>query len=339
MLTVVLSVLGKRLLSLIPMLLLVSIVVFLVLRAIPADPIAMMLPPGASQADADALRAAYGFNLPLPQQYWLWLRHALTGDLGQSIFYREPVGALLGKAFPATAELATASLLLALLFSVPGGLGAYAARTRIGRFVAELGVVTTLSIPSFLWGIFFILLFGVAFPVLPFTGRISGDTPLPDITGFAMIDLLLTLRIRDWFDAGLHLLLPSLSLALSFAPSVIRVLRSSLLDAEHEDYVTYARQRGVSDRKILVGHMLRNAALPTVTLIGVQFGFLFGGTLLVEVIFSFPGLGSLTVQAVRNHDLPLLQGAALVFCIVVLLINTVVDALYVVINPRLRKPA
>ena len=336
---VVLQIIGRRLLSLMPMLVLVSLVVFLVLRAIPADPIAMMLPPGASQADADAMRAAYGLDLPLPQQYWLWLRHALAGDLGQSIFFREPVTSLLGKALPATAELALASLAMALLISIPAGLASYAARTRPARVMADLGVVVAMSVPSFLWAVFFIVLFGVALPILPFTGRIAGDTPLPDITGFALIDLLVVGRLHDWFDAALHLLLPALSLALSFSPSVIRVLRSSLMDAAHEDYVTYARQRGVSERGVLIGHMLRNAALPTVTLIGVQFGFLFGGTLLVEMIFSFPGLGSLTIQAVRNHDLPLLQGAALVFCVVVLLTNTVVDALYVVLNPRLRRRA
>ena len=118
----------------------------------------------------------------------------------------------------------------------------------------------------------------------------------------------------------------------------MRVLRSSLIEAATEDYVNVARLRGLSESRILVRHMLKNAALPTVTLIGVQFGFLFGGTLLVELIYSFPGIGNLMVQAVRNHDLPLLQGVALIFCVAVLLANTIVDALYVVLNPRLRKP-
>jgi peptide/nickel transport system permease protein len=211
----------------------------------------------------------------------------------------------------------------------------YAQKGRIGRIAADSAVVTGLSVPSFLWAIFFILLVGVAFPILPFSGRISGDTALPHLTGFLLIDFLLEGRLRDWGDAAEHLLLPALALALSFAPSVIRVLRSGLIDAAQDDYVTFARQRGLPERRILAHHMLRNAALPAVTLIGVQFGFLFGGTLLVELIFSFPGLGNLTVQAVRNHDLPLIQGAALVYCAVVLLINATVDALYVVLNPRL----
>ena len=335
MLRQVVPVFAWRLLVAVPMLVLVSAVVFVILRAIPADPVAMLLPPGGTAADAAMLRARYGLDLPLPAQYWLWLRHAIEGDLGESIFFRESVTRLLSRALPATAELSLVSLAFALVLSVPGGLLAYAQRTRVGRAVADLGIVTSLSVPSFLWAIFFILLVGVAFPILPFTGRISGDTALPTITGFLLIDLLITGRFADWGDAALHLLLPSLALALSFAPSVIRVLRSGLMDAATDDYVTFGRQRGLTERQVLLNHMLRNAALPTVTLIGVQFGFLFGGTLLVELIFSFPGLGNLTVQAVRNHDLPLIQGAALVYCAVVLLINAVIDALYVLLNPRL----
>ncbi len=339
MLRLILEVFGRRLLTSLPIILLVSVVVFVILRAIPADPIAMLLPPGSSAADAAMLRAKFGLDLPLPEQYGIWLRHALTGDLGDSIFFREPVVGLLAKAFPATAELSLVSLLIALLFSIPGGIFFYTLRGRISNVLAEAAIVTSLSVPSFLWAIFFILLVGVAFPILPFTGRISGNTMVPDITGFLLIDLLITGRLHDWWDAALHLLLPSLSLALSFAPSVIRVLRSSLFDAAGEEYVTYARQRGVAERLVLINHMLRNAALPTVTLVGVQFGFLFGGTLLVELIFSYPGLGNLTVQAVRNHDLPLIQGAALLFCVAVLLINAIVDAVYVVLNPRLARRA
>lgn len=339
MLRRVISIFLLRLLASVPMLVLVSAVVFVILRAIPADPVAMMLPPGATAADAAALRAKFGLDLPLPVQYWLWLRHAVAGDLGESIFFRVPVRGLLAQALPATAELSLVSLALALVLSVPGGLICYAQKGRVGRALADSAIVTTLSVPSFLWAIFFILLVGVAFPILPFAGRVSGDTMLPHLTGFLLIDFLIEGRLRDWLDAAAHLLLPASALALSFAPSVIRVLRSSLIDAAQDDYVTFGRQRGLSERRILVHHMLPNAALPAVTLIGVQFGFLFGGTLLVELIFSFPGLGNLTVQAVRNHDLPLIQGAAVVYCAVVLLINATIDALYVILNPRLVQAA
>jgi ABC-type dipeptide/oligopeptide/nickel transport system permease component len=331
----VIAIFLSRLLAAVPMLVAVSAVVFVILRALPADPVAMMLPPGGTLADAAMLRAKFGLDLPLLVQYWLWLRHAVVGDLGESIFFRVPVSGLLAQALPATAELSLVSLALALMLSVPGGLLCYAQKTRVGRMLADSTIVTLLSVPSFLWAIFFILLVGVAFPILPFSGRVGGNTMLPNLTGFLLFDFLIAGRLRDWIDAAAHLVLPASALALSFAPSVVRVLRSGLIDAAHDDYVTFGRQRGLSERRILLNHMLRNAALPTVTLIGVQFGFLFGGTLLVELIFSFPGLGSLTVQAVRNHDLPLIQGAALVYCVVVLLINAIVDSLYVVLNPRL----
>jgi ABC-type dipeptide/oligopeptide/nickel transport system permease component len=336
LLRLVVQVATRRLLIAIPMIFLLSILVFFILRAIPADPVAMMLPPGASQADAAELRSALGLDKPLWTQYVIWLADAVRGNLGQSIYFREPVSRLIAKTVPATLELSFVALFFALLMSVPGGLGLYALNGKRSEILGDLVVTILLSIPSFLWAIIFILLFGVAFPILPFTGRVSGDTVLPNITGFLLIDFLLTGRFADWLDAAAHLLLPALALAISFSPPVVRVLRSSLLDAERDDYVMVARLRGVSGSRVLFGHMLQNAALPTVTLIGVQFGFLFGGTLLVEVIYSFPGIGNLMVQAVRAHDLPLLQGAALVFCIVVLLTTTIVDAFYIILNPRLR---
>ena len=317
----------------------VSIIVFVVLRLLPADPIGMMLPPNATKADFEALQKAFGLDRPMPEQYWIWLKNTLHGDLGQSIQYREPVTQLIGRALPATIELSLVALAMALVISIPGGLGLYVARGKRGEWAADLGVVTLLSIPSFLWAIFLILVFGVLFPVLPFTGRIGSDAVVPYVTGFLFIDTVIAGRWSELASAASHIFLPALSLALGLSPLVMRVLRSSLLEAAREEYVHVARLRGLPESRILVRHMLKNAALPTVTLIGVQFGFLFGGTLLVELIYSFPGLGNLMVQAVRNHDLPLLQGVALVFCIAVLVANTVVDALYVILNPRLRKPA
>jgi peptide/nickel transport system permease protein len=171
---------------------------------------------------------------------------------------------------------------------------------------------------------------------LPFSGRVGDGVTLPDITGFALVDLLLVGRFEAWLSAVSHLLLPALALALGFAPLVIRVLRSSLIDAANEPYVDVARLRGLSETRILWRHMLKNASLPTITMIGVQFGFLFGGALLVEMIFGFPGVGNLMVQAVKGNDLPLIQGIALIFCVLMLVITVFVDVLYAVLNPRLR---
>jgi peptide/nickel transport system permease protein len=326
----------RRLLLAIPTLLLLSLVVFVVLRLLPVDPMAMLLPASATAADAAALRQQLGFDKPIPQQFLIWLWEALKGNLGTSINFRQPVMPLMLSALPATLELTAVGLILALAISVPGGVLAFVLHQRRRETLADLTVALMQSIPSFLWSLLLILAFGVLWPVLPFTGRIGQDVTLPDITGFALIDLLLTGRPDAWLDALSHLLLPALALALGFAPLVIRVLRSSLIDAASEPYVEVARLRGLSEARILWRHMLKNASLPTITMIGVQFGFLFGGALLVEMIFGFPGVGNLMVQAVKGNDLPLIQGIALIFCVLMLAITVVVDVLYAVLNPRLR---
>lgn len=338
MFQIISAIVVRRLLLAIPTLLLLSLVVFVVLRMLPVDPLAMLLPASATAADAAALRQQLGFDKPVPQQFLIWLWQALNGNLGTSINFRQPVLQLMVSALPATLELTLAGLLLALLISVPGGVLAYVLYQRRRETAADLSVALMQSIPSFLWSLLLILAFGVLWPVLPFSGRVGEGVALPGITGFALIDLLLVGHFDAWVTALSHLLLPALALALGFAPLVIRVLRSSLIDAANEPYVEVARLRGLSETRILWRHMLKNASLPTITMIGVQFGFLFGGALLVEMIFGFPGVGNLMVQAVKGNDLPLIQGIALIFCVLMLSITIVVDVLYAVLNPRLRTP-
>lgn len=328
--------LGRKLGSVILTSIVLSIVVFIVLRMIPADPLGMMLPPSATSADAEALRVALGLDKSIVQQYLVWLGQAVQGNLGDSIFFRAPVIKLLADTLPATLELTFVSLLMALVISIPGGIILYKLNGKKGEVIADFGVVMLLSIPSFLWGIILIVVFGVLYPVLPFMGRLGSDFDVGGSGQFLLITLLLSGQWSAWWDALSHLLLPALALALSFSPIIIRVLRSSLIDTANEQYVMVARLRGQSEWRVLMHHMLKNAALPTLTLIGVQFGFLFGGTLLIEVIFSFPGIGNLMVQAIKNHDLPLIQGVALVFCLMVLTVNFCIDGLYAVLNPRLR---
>ena len=331
-----LAIVMRRLLTAIPTLILLSLVVFVVLRLLPVDPLAMMLPPSATAADSAALRQQLGFDKPIPLQFLIWLRDAARGNLGNSINFRQPVTTLMLAAIPATIELAFTGLVLALLISVPGGVFAFVLYRRQRETAADLVVTLLQSIPSFLWALLLIVVFGVLWPVLPFSGRVGQAVTLPGITGLALVDLLVTGQWQAWLDALMHLILPALALALSFAPLVIRVLRSGLIDAANEPYVEVARLRGLSETRILWRHMLKNAALPTITMIGVQFGFLFGGALLVEMIFGFPGVGNLMVQAVKGNDLPLIQGIALLFCVLMLAINAIVDVLYALLNPRLR---
>lgn len=332
-----LQVATRRLLDAIPTVLLLSMVVFVVLRALPADPLALLLTPNATHADEIAMKAAMGLDRSIPFQYGVWLKSAMHGDLGQSISFREPVVALIAHALPSTLELSAVGLALALAISIPGGVALFAMRGQKKELAFDVVIVSILSIPTFLWGLILMLVFGVMLGALPFAGRIDAGQVIPSGTGFLLLDYGVRMDWQNWRSALSHLVLPAVALALGFSPMVMRLLRSSLIEASNDQYVMTARLRGLSETRILLAHILRNAALPTITLIGAQLGFLFGGTLLIETIFSFPGLGNLMVQAVRNHDLSLIQGIVLVFCATTLLINTLVDILYVVLNPKLRR--
>jgi peptide/nickel transport system permease protein len=266
----------------------------------------------------------------------IWLTGALHGDFGRSIALRREAGALVASTLPVTIQLAVAAMILAAILGVGGGLLLFHLRGTLFEAAADFVSILLLSIPEFLWGLILLFVFGVTLRILPFTGEVAPNLPIFHITGFLLLDSLLVGRFDVFASAVAHLILPTLALGLAFSPAIMRVLRSSLFDVYHEDYIQQARLRGLSERRILLGHALKNASLPTLTLAGVQFGILFSGTLLVEVIYSYPGMGNLMVDAVRNADLPLIQAIGLTYCVVVLIINTMVDSLYVVLNPKLR---
>jgi ABC-type dipeptide/oligopeptide/nickel transport system permease component len=331
------QILLRRLLLAFPIVLCVSILVFVILRLLPADPISMSLPPGATPEDFERLKRELGFDRSIPVQYLIWLANFVSGDLGGSIYFRRPVADLVRTALPNTVELVAVGLMFGIIIGVGGGLLMFAFRDRSAEQVLDVASTAMMSIPEFLWALLLILLLGVAVPLLPFVGRMGPNLTMPPaITGFLLLDSLVALRFDILQSVALHLVLPSMALAIALAPLIMRVLRSSLMEVILEDYITQARLRGISERALLIRHALRNAALPTISLIGVQAGFMFGGTVLVEVIFGYPGLGNLMVDAVRNHDLPVIQAVAMVFCLLVLFINALVEVLYLAVNPRLR---
>lgn len=332
-----LMVLLQRLLAGIPIILLLSLVVFVVLRALPSDPLAMMLSPSATTSEVDALRASLGLDKPFYVQFYIWLERALQGDLGRSYIFQQPVITLILKALPVTLELVVVGLVIALIISFPLALVAFSLYGKRWGVVPDTIVVIMQSIPAFLWGLLFIALFGVFYPVLPFSGQLGPEFHLPTVTGFVLIDTLLVHNLAAFQNAAAHMVLPACALALGFCPLVVRVLRSCLIEASKEPFVMVARLRGVPARRILLRYIQKNAMLPTITMIGVQFGFLFGAALLIEIIFSFPGIGSLMVTAVKSNDLPLIQGVTIVFGVLMVLINATVDALYAVLNPMLRE--
>ena len=336
MLPTIAKLLGKRLLIAVPILLVVSALLFMILRILPVDPAAMSLPPNATLDEIDAKRREMGLDLPLFQQYFIWLSQVLHGDFGTSIHFRKDVSTLIRDTLPSTIELALLAMIVASVIGISGGLLMFYRRATHSETALDFGSIVLLSLPEFLWSLFLILLFGVAFELLPFTGRLSPGFDRPTVTGFLLFDSLITGQFAVFWDALKHMILPCFALGISFSPSIMRVLRSSLLDVYQDDYIQQARLRGLSERRILIRHALKNAILPTLSLMGVQFGFLFGGTLLVEVIYSYPGMGNLMVDAIRNADLPIIQTVGLTYCIVVLIISIAVDSLYLILNPKLR---
>lgn len=336
MFATILHMLMRRLLVAIPTLLVVAALLFVVLRLLPVDPAAMSLPPNATTEEIAAMREAMGLNHSLPVQFAIWLGQILSGDFGLSIQLRQPVWDLVADALPATIELAFLSMIVAAVAGIAGGLLAFHFRDRLAEVAIDISSVVMLSLPEFLWALLLMLVLGVWLQWLPFMMRLDPGIERPVVTGFLLLDTLLVGRLDAFASAVRHMILPCLALGLSAAPAIMRVLRSSLLDVYQEDYIHQARLRGLTERRVLLRHGLKNAILPTISLMGVQFGFLFGGTLLVEVIFSYPGLGNLMIDAIRNVDLPVIQIVGLTYCVMVLLISMAVDVLYLVLNPKLR---
>lgn len=314
----------------------VSVVVFVLMRVVPGDPVAMMIPPGASPADVQRLYAFYGLDQPILTQYGLWLAAALHGEFGISISLKQPVLGLVLARLPATLELGSTALALALLGG--GAAGVVAAATQ-GRWLAawiDGAAALVQAVPDFLWGLVFILLFGVLFTWLPISGRVDPMISFQAHSGFLFFESLLRGRWDVTASVFSHALAPALALGLPVAAMVARVLKASMLEALAADYVLLARLKGLPPVRVLLVEALPNALTPTLQLSGVQFAFLLGGTVLIERLFSYPGIGSLAINAVVARDLPLIQAIVLTFAVLFIAINLLVDAVTLWLNPRLR---
>lgn len=327
----------RRLLWAIPTLIGVAVLVFVLVRVVPGDPIAMMMPPGATAEDVSRLRALYGLDAPIPKQFVAWMGDVLRGNFGTSISLREGVVRLVVSRLPATLELVIVAVAVACALAALAAVGAVYFRGRWLELVVDGLSGLVLAIPDFLWGLLFVLVLGVLLPVLPISGRIDPTLDFNPATGFYLAEALLRLRWDALADLMKHILLPAFALALPLAAALTRVLKGSLIDAMNQDYVTLVRVKGYSRARILWRVALRNALIPTVTLTGVQFTFLIGGTVLIEYIFSYPGIGNLAIAAVNQRDLPLIQGLVLTFAVLFILSNLLVDMAYSVLNPRMRQ--
>jgi peptide/nickel transport system permease protein len=314
----------------------VAVVIFVLLRVAPGDPIAMMISPGASAADVAALRAHYGLDAGLLQQFLVWARDLGRGDLGTSISLHRRVLELLAERLPATLELAFAALVFAAWLG--GVIAVFATLTSQSKIAPLIDTINGLflAVPDFIWAFLLVLVFGVFAPVLPLSGRIDPSLGTTFVTPFYLLESVFTLRPRVFLDVSRHMLMPTLALGLPLAAIITRVLKESLREAMVQDYVLLARLKGKSELRLVLQEALRNALAPTLALTGVQFTFLLGGTVIVERVFAYPGIGNMAIDAVINRDLPLIQGLTLVFGALFILVNMSVDLLVVAANPRLR---
>ena len=318
------------------MLLGVSVVVFFMVRAIPGDPAQTILGQQATQEQVQQLRAHMGLDKPVIVQYGLFLRDAITGDLGESIATGRPVIAELLARFPATLELTAFAMLVAVLVGVPVGVISavkqYSVLDKITSVLALAGV----SMPIFWLAMILIVIFGVKLELLPFPGRLSSGVTIQAFTGLVLVDSLLFGNFAAFWDGLKHLIMPALALGTIPMAVIMRMTRSSMLEVMGEDYVRTARAKGVVPWRVIFKHALRNAMLPTVTVIGLQVGLLMGGAIITEKIFGWPGVGQIAYDSIYRRDYAMIQGVVLYGALLFVLVNLLVDVLYAVLDPRVR---
>jgi peptide/nickel transport system permease protein len=331
------SYLLRRLAMAIPTLFGVAIFVFVLIRVVPGDPVAMMVSGEASADDIAKVRALYGLDRSIPEQFLIFAGQLLRGDFGTSISLRQDVLHLVLGRLPATLELAVVALIMAIISGMTLALVSVYWRGRWEETAADTVSAIALAIPEFLWALLLILLFGVALPVFPISGRVEPTSVAQFHTQFYLLESLMTGRPALAAELIWHLALPAVALTLPLSAVIARVLKSSMLDAVAQDYILLARLKGFSPLYVLIRHALPNALIPAVTVTGVHFTLLIGGTVLVELIFAYPGIGNMLYSAATNRDLPLLQGITIVFAVIFVVLNILIDLSYALINPRVRQ--
>ena len=330
---------GRRVAVTVPVLILITLLGFVLTYMIPADPLAMVLSERA-MANPEIVRAyreRWGLDAPPHLRYLTYVRNLARGDLGASIATQQPVAEDLKTFVPATVELAAAALLLAVAIGVPLGVLAAVQRDRWPDHLARLGSLTGVSMPAFWLGLLALTIFSYRFQIAPGPGRLDPQVvPPPLWTGMLVVDSLVARRWDALADALRHLALPALVLAAYVMGVITRVTRASVLDALTEDYIRTARAKGVTEGAVVVHHALRNALIPTLTVIGLAVGNLMAGAVMTETIFAWPGLGRYAVDAAGKLDFPAIMGVTLFVAVVYVAINFVVDVAYVVLDPRIR---
>lgn len=327
----------RRLASLVPVLFLVLVIVFSLTRIIPGDPAVTLLGPGATDAQIASLRAQLNLDEPLLQQFLSYLIGLLRGDLGFSLKSGQPVLDEILVRLPATLELSLMAVIVAIFVGIPVGVLSATRPNSIFDHVVRVVSLVGVSAPAFLLALILQLIFATYLGWLPVSGRMSPYMIADPITGFAVLDGLISGDMQAVGSALAHLVLPTMVLAAFLAATLGRFVRNTMLEVMTEDYIRTARAKGLSHNTVIVAHGLRNSLLPAVTVIGLKFAEMLGGAILTETIFAWPGVGRFMFEAIKNRDYPIIQGATLVFALIFVVTSLVVDLLYGVLDPRVRK--
>ena len=313
-----------------------TLIVFVISNVIPADPAQVAAGLTARKEQVEQVRKQLGLDRPLPEQYVRYLSRLVRGDLGTSLLTRRPVINDIKIYFPATLELTIVATLMFLVLGVPLGVIASINRGRwpdlSSRFVAILGM----GLPAFWLGLMAQIIFFGRLGWFPAIGRIDPNVDIPtQITGFYLVDSILTLNWEAFFSSLRHIFLPAMVLAIARFGVTIRFVRASMLEALRSDYVRTARAKGLGERRVLSSHALRNALIPVTTMTALQFGWLLGGTVLVETVFSWPGLGVYAIESIGSLDFTATMAVTLILAVVFVLVNAFVDVLYGILDPRI----
>ena len=327
-----------RIALIIPTFIGVTLLSFSLIRLVPGDPIELLAGErGLDPMRHAALRAQLGLDQPLLQQYWLYIQNVLQGDLGVSIVTKTSVVDEFLTLFPATIELSLFAIALAILIGLPVGILAAVKRGSLFDYSSMGLSLVGYSMPIFWWALLLILFFSVNLGWTPVSGRISVLFYVEPVTGFLLIDSLLSDEAGAFQSALSHLILPAIALGTIPLAVIARMTRSSMLEVLQADYIRTARAKGLAPWRVIIIHALRNALIPVITVIGLQVGVLFAGAILTETIFAWPGVGKWLIESVQRRDYPVLQGGVLLIATVVMLINLLVDLLYGLINPRISR--
>jgi peptide/nickel transport system permease protein len=336
-----LSYILTRILLTIPMIFILLTLVFFIIRVMPGDPVKSMLGAHAPKKTMDETRHQLGLDKPVidlstNNQYYDYMSSLLHGDFGMSLWYRVPVFDKIRQYFPATLELSFFALLFAIVLGVSTGAFAAHKRKSAADYAIRLFGITSYSIPVFWLGLMFQIIFGVWLGLFPIAGRISARVSPDVVTGLYVIDGIIKLNFTQVANALWHLVLPATALGLILCGIFVRLTRANMLDVLKQDYVLAANARGIPKRKVVYKHALKNAFVPILTMMGLQFASLMAGAVLTETTFSWPGMGSFLVESVNYRDFTALQGTIIFIALLVMGISLLVDIFYAIIDPRVR---